>query len=239
MADAVGVAEHGDLGVVLDVAHQLVGAARDDQVDVAVEGEQLGDDVAGGDELDGAVGDPCPRQSVRDDPRNGDERLGRLLAALEDGGVARLDGQRGDVGDDLGTGLEDDEQHTDGAGDALEIEAVVEAGSEGDLADGVLEVPDVEDALEHVLPLALLAQVETGHQAGAQLAVGGGGTGQLEIAGVGGKDVIPGRRQSGVDRREGFVAGVRREGREYVRCRLGRPGRIRGACVGKRHDVRV
>lgn len=56
-AEAVGVAQDGDLGALLDEADELVGAAGDDEVDVAVEVEELGDDVAGGDELDGAVGD--------------------------------------------------------------------------------------------------------------------------------------------------------------------------------------
>ena len=51
------MAEDGDLGSLLNEADKLVGAAGDDEVDVAVEVEELGDDVAGGDELDSAVGD--------------------------------------------------------------------------------------------------------------------------------------------------------------------------------------
>lgn len=49
MAEAVGVAEDGDLGGFLDVADEFVGAAGDDEVDVAVLGEEAGDGVAGGD----------------------------------------------------------------------------------------------------------------------------------------------------------------------------------------------
>lgn len=56
-AEAIGVAEDGDAGVVFDVADQFVGAAGDHEVDVFVEVEERGDDVAGGDELDGGVGD--------------------------------------------------------------------------------------------------------------------------------------------------------------------------------------
>lgn len=56
-ADSVCVAEDGDLGGGLDEADELVGAARDDEVDVLVQGEELGDDITCFDELDGVVGD--------------------------------------------------------------------------------------------------------------------------------------------------------------------------------------
>ena len=59
---------------------------------------------------------------------------GRRLTR-ENGGVARLHRQRGDVCDDLGTGLEDDEEDADGARDALQVQAIVQPGVHGDLAD--------------------------------------------------------------------------------------------------------
>jgi len=51
------VAEDGDACVVFDVADEAVGAPGDDEVDVAVLLEERIDDVAGGDELNGVVGD--------------------------------------------------------------------------------------------------------------------------------------------------------------------------------------
>ena len=40
VAEAIGVAQHGNAGVVLDVAHQGVGAPGDDQIHQAVEFQQ-------------------------------------------------------------------------------------------------------------------------------------------------------------------------------------------------------
>lgn len=73
MAEAVGVAEDRDLGRFLDVADQLVGAAGDDEVDIAVLGEQAGNGVAGGDELYGAEWHLCLFEGRGDDAGDGDE----------------------------------------------------------------------------------------------------------------------------------------------------------------------
>jgi hypothetical protein len=70
------VAKDGDLGRLLNVADELVGTARDDKVDVAVLGEQLGDGVAGGDELDGGVGDLGVFEGRGDGLGDCDEGLG-------------------------------------------------------------------------------------------------------------------------------------------------------------------
>lgn len=44
VTDALGVAQHGDvLTTFLDAAHQLAGPAGDDQVDVALHGQQVAD----------------------------------------------------------------------------------------------------------------------------------------------------------------------------------------------------
>lgn len=86
-AEAVGVAQDGDLGVLLDVADELVGAARDDEVDVAVLAEELEDGVARGDELDGRVGDLRLGEGGGDDLGDGDEGFRRFFASC-DGGVS-------------------------------------------------------------------------------------------------------------------------------------------------------
>ena len=54
-AEAVCVAEDGDSSVVFDVADQFVGAARDYEVNVLVQIEESGDNVAGCEELDSGV----------------------------------------------------------------------------------------------------------------------------------------------------------------------------------------
>lgn len=87
-AEPISVAQDGNLGRILDVPNELVATSWDDEVDVLVEGEELGDDVAGRDELDGALGDLGLVEGVGDDGGDGDEGVGGFLAALEDGGVA-------------------------------------------------------------------------------------------------------------------------------------------------------
>jgi hypothetical protein len=53
VAEPVRVAKNGNLGRVLYIADELVGAAGNNEVDVAVLGKELGDDIARCDELDG------------------------------------------------------------------------------------------------------------------------------------------------------------------------------------------
>ena len=98
-------------------------------------GEEGGDGIAGSDELNGTVGDLCRLESAGDDGGDCDKGLCRLLAALEDGCVAGLDGEGGDVCDDLRAGLEDNEEDANRGGDTLEDEVVVELGLHLKLAD--------------------------------------------------------------------------------------------------------
>lgn len=53
MAEPVRVAKNGDLGRVLDISDELVGAAGNNEVDVTILSKELGDDIASCDELDG------------------------------------------------------------------------------------------------------------------------------------------------------------------------------------------
>ena len=64
-AKAVCVAEDWDAGVSFDVADELVGATRDDKIDVLVQVEERGDNITGSDQLDRSVWDPRVGESVR------------------------------------------------------------------------------------------------------------------------------------------------------------------------------
>ncbi|KFY56877.1 hypothetical protein V497_05905 [Pseudogymnoascus sp. VKM F-4516 (FW-969)] len=95
-ADSVSVAEDGDLSRRLDEADEIVGAARDDEVDVLVQREELGDHVAGFDELDGVVGDLGCGEGGGDDGGDGDEGFGGFFAAWGDGvSIVGVGGCRG------------------------------------------------------------------------------------------------------------------------------------------------
>lgn len=87
VAQAVSVSEDGDLGGLLDVADQVVGASGDDEIDVAVLGEELGDHISGGHELDRRVGDLGLLQGGGDDLGDGDEGLGGFFSAWFAGSV--------------------------------------------------------------------------------------------------------------------------------------------------------
>ena len=56
-AKAVGVAKDWDAGVCLDVADELVGATRDDEIDVLVQVKQGGDSITSSDKLNRSVRD--------------------------------------------------------------------------------------------------------------------------------------------------------------------------------------
>ncbi|KUI58518.1 hypothetical protein VP1G_11061 [Cytospora mali] len=153
--------------------------------------QQLRDNIPRGDQLDRPVRHAALLQRSRDSRRDSHEAVRALLSSLQNRRIAGLDSQTGNVGDDLGPRLKDDKQHADGTRQALQHQAVVQLRPQGNHADGVVEAPDVQDALEHVLPLALLAQVQPRHERLAELAVGGGLPGGLHVLGIGGEDLVP------------------------------------------------
>ena len=63
-AKTVCVTQDWDTGVVLDIADELVGTARDDKVDVLVESEEICYNITGGEELYGSIGNQGICKSV-------------------------------------------------------------------------------------------------------------------------------------------------------------------------------
>lgn len=63
-AKTVCVTQDWDTGIVLDIADELIGTARDDKVDVLVEFEEACYDVTGGEELYGSIGNEGISKSV-------------------------------------------------------------------------------------------------------------------------------------------------------------------------------
>ena len=88
----------------------------------------------------------------------------KALGRRCDGGRTGFEREGGDVDYDLGARLEDDEEHTDRAGDAVELEAIVQLARVGDRARGVRECGDVRHALQHCVPFVARAQVEPFHE---------------------------------------------------------------------------
>lgn len=79
-AEAVGVTEDGDSGVVLDVSDQLVRATWYDEVDVLVKVKERGYDVSCSNELNGGVWDQCVRQGLGYGDRDGLKRESGFFA---------------------------------------------------------------------------------------------------------------------------------------------------------------
>src|SRR6185503_17128685 len=105
MADAVEVLDHGDPRLAGEALDQLLAAARHHDVDVFAQRDELAyrGAVGGVDELDRgahAGGDGAVRPQ-------------HFRAAAQDGGVARLEAQRGGVGGHVGTRLVDDRDYAE------------------------------------------------------------------------------------------------------------------------------
>jgi len=83
VADPVGVTQDGDIRIVHDIAHELVGAAWDDQVEVLVEREHLRDVLTGFEQLDPAGGHAGRLAGFGDDLGQDAIGLGRLAAPFE------------------------------------------------------------------------------------------------------------------------------------------------------------
>lgn len=116
------MAQNWDLCVFLDVFHEGIGTSWDDQVDVGVLFEKVCDLSSGADELDAVVRNVCfVLQDVVDDAGHCLEGVEGLLASLENCSVAGLDGQGGDIGDDLRPTLKYDEQDANRASEPVEV----------------------------------------------------------------------------------------------------------------------
>ena len=208
VADAVGVAHHGNAGVVHDVAHEGVGAARDEQVDQAVAAQQLADLLAGLRLEQTRVGQTRLDGSRVDDV---EERLvgaHGLAAALEDGAVAALEAQGRDLHERVGTRLEDDADHADGAAHAHQREALVELAGEQRATDRVGQADGVVDAGADVGQLVLVEAQALDHGRGHAVSLGGG-----EVPRVGGKDRVAVGEQRLLDVGECGIAHLDRRGR--------------------------
>lgn len=142
VAHAVRMAEDGDRGVRHDVLHEGIRAARDEEVDGFVTFEELVDLIVllGLEQCilrktgsDGSLLDQAEEDAVC---------VGRFLAALQDGTVAALQAEGGDLYQRVGAGFEDDADDADGAGHAVEREPFVELAGERHAIDRIRQTDE-------------------------------------------------------------------------------------------------
>ena len=88
MADAIGMAQHWNPGVVLDETDQLIAAARNDQIHQPIEAQQRQALLAGGEQRQGISRHGTAAQPVLQSLHHGLVGTARLAAAFEDGTVS-------------------------------------------------------------------------------------------------------------------------------------------------------
>ena len=182
------MAQHRHAGLGLDAGDEAFSAARDQQVDGAVQPGQQGADggpVGGGHQLDG-VGGQAGRGQALDHGRMDRQGAGETIgAAAQEGDIARAQTEGGGVGGDVGTALIDDGQHAQRGADAGEVEAVGPGPARGLDPERIGEGGDLVDRLGH-----------GGDPGGGQgQPVDEGlvqpiGPGPVDVAGVGGEDGV-------------------------------------------------
>mmetsp|Transcript_49453 Transcript_49453/g.155039 ORF Transcript_49453/g.155039 Transcript_49453/m.155039 type:complete len:244 (+) Transcript_49453:599-1330(+) len=153
VADAVGMAEDGDVGVLHDVLYEGVGSPRDDEIDILLHLHHLCGLLPRGQESNNIRRGLARLEPVLDRRDDGPAASYRLPPALEEDTVTGLDPQRGNLNSSIGTSLEDDAEHTEGDSLPLEHEALIELPVELDAADRILELHQVPDTLDGVSEL--------------------------------------------------------------------------------------
>ena len=186
MTDAVGMAQHRNAGVVLDEAHQLVGAAGNDQIHQAIElqhGQAL---RSGGEQLQGQRIHRAGRQAPLQGGMDGRAAAAGLAAPLEQGAVAGANGERSNLHQCIGPGLEDHPHHPERHAEALQHQPIIEFGMELAASERVFEGGYLAHSLDGAIKLGGI-ELEAGHQ-GCGQAIGGGG---LQIGTVRRQDRLP------------------------------------------------
>lgn len=185
MAHAVRMAEDRDRGVRHDVLHECIRAARDEEVDGFVTFEELVDLIVllGLEQRilrktgsDGGLLDQAEEDAVG---------VGRFFAALQDGTVAALQAEGGDLYQRIGAGFEDDADDADGAGHTVEREPFVELAGERHAIDRIRQSDEAGELCFHVSELSFI-EFET-------LLDGRGDAAffcQREVFAIGGKDLF-------------------------------------------------
>ena len=114
VADAVGMTKHWNPGVVLDEAHQGIGAPGNDQVHQAVELQQPQAFLPTGEQLEGVGVHRTGGQATAQRCMDGLTAAAGFAATLEQGAVAGANCQGGDLHHRIWPRLKDHAQHPQG-----------------------------------------------------------------------------------------------------------------------------
>ena len=117
MADAACVSHDRNVRMIHDVAHEGVGAAGNQQIDQAFEGEQLRNLRMLCRMKETGRGQIAFQGTVIDQGKKEPVGMEAFFSALEDGTIPAFDAKRSDLNHGIGTRLENDTDDTDGHGD--------------------------------------------------------------------------------------------------------------------------
>ena len=201
VADTGGVAHDGNARMVHDVAHELVGSAGNEEVDVLIALEELVNLAVQLRLEERALGQTRPRRRIVDDAEEHAVGVRGLLSTLQDGAVAALDAQGGNLDQRVGPCLEDDADDANWAGHALHQQTLVQLALQKDLPHGIVETCQLPQSLDSVAELALVvAEALLNGRGDAR------GDGGFHVLAVGRKDLVLSLLKCAGNEAEGGVA---------------------------------
>ena len=196
--------------MVHDVAHELVRAAWNEQVNGLVACQQLAYFLACLNLVQATLGKTGLDGRSIDYLKQGSVGTHRLATTLEQSAVAAFEAERGDLHERVGACLKDDANDADGAGLAHEHELLVELAAQLDSTDGVGQGHEILYSLAHALELRLveLEPFDDGRSDTVLL-------GSIQVGGVGGKDLVTIVEQRLANTDERFISLLERRGRHH------------------------
>ena len=164
-AETIGMAKYRNTCRLLDGLHELIGAPGNDQVDPAVELEQLAHLFTGRDKLNRVGRDALHLAESGLDGSHEDLVGPRgLMPSLENDGIGRFQGEGGYLHGGLGARLEDDADHSQRTAHPVELEPLIQPRGQGHPADRIRQPGHIRDPGQHGLELAAfeIAPLEQG-----------------------------------------------------------------------------
>ena len=166
--------QHGNAAVVHDVADEGVAATGDNQVDERILLEHGGHVLPAFHQLGEIRRESdafcCCAKSVA----QGGVGVPGLAPALEQHGVAALEGQGGNLHQRVRATLEDHADHADGAGNPVQLHPLGQLTGKGGLPDGVGQLRQGTETLRHSAQLLLAEFQPTQKRCGQLLPFSGG-----------------------------------------------------------------
>ena len=201
VADAVRVSHDGNLCIVHDVLHELVGAAGNEQVHIFFALQKLVDLIVELSLQQAGFGKACRDSGFVDDGKEDAVCFCGLFTALQDRAVAALEAEGGNLYQSIRPRLENDTDHADGDTDTLEDKPGVQLPFQEGFSDRIGKGDQLVNAFTDIVELCVIKD-ETLHDCLCDAVLSGG----LAVLSVCGKDFVFSCRQGFCDRAQGTIS---------------------------------